>query len=440
MQTTMLNSFNILDKLLLDLSIQNNKYNICLDSLMTVGARINPKRSFLFISKLLGKHLEVNPVIPKVAGHLLANLYTDYYHNTEMSNIDTLVKALDSDVDGLNEELNKKFTLPSSVLFIGFAETATGLGHGVFSAFNNAYYTHTTREEIQDYKSIFDFEEEHSHATGHSCFLLEKSLFQIADRVVLIDDEITTGKTALNLMKEINKHLGVKRFTVLSILDWRTKEWLDYEKDFCKKNDIEVDILALINGEINVTKEYTFEDTAVKKTPSSYPVIPQVLNIDFMDKRIIESKLQFTTTTGLIDYSLYTGRFGIPSFYNDDIENISTEVGLHLSSVRKSTKSLVLGMGEFIYIPSRIASHMGDNVYYKSATRSPIFCEEDNNYPIKNSIQFKLNDIQYYLYNMKETFEEVFIIHENPITEDDKEKLIEQLALCNVKYINFFRF
>lgn len=440
MNTTTLNSFNILDRLSFDLSIQENKYNIELDSLMTIGARINPKRSFLFISKLLGKHLEVNPIIPKLAGHLLSNLYTDFYHKTNLSDVPTLIKALDGDLEGVNIELNKQFTLPKPVLFIGFAETATGLGHGVFSAFNNGYYTHTTREQILDMNSIFNFEEEHSHATGHSCFLLEKTLFDVSERIVLIDDEITTGKTALNLMKEINKHLGVKKFTVLSLLDWRTKEWIDYQKQFCIDNDIEVDILSLISGEIIITKEYTFEDTFIKEEPLSYPTIPMVSDISFSGDSITGNKLPCLTSNGSIDYSIYTGRFGMPSDYNRDIEEISSNVGFHLSAKRKSPKTLVIGMGEFIYIPSRIASYMGEDVFYKSSTRSPIFCDEAKDYPINSRIQFKLSDIQYYLYNMKDNFDEIFIIHENPIAEEDKHEIISQLALCSVKYINFYKF
>jgi len=435
-----LNSFNILDRLSLDLFIQKNKYNIDLNSLITIGARINPKRSFLFMSKLLGKHLSVNPNVPKLAGHMLGNLYTNFYYGTDFSDMSMLINSLDGKVNGINEELNKKFTLPNPVLFIGFAETATGLGHGVFSAFNNGYYTHTTREQILDMTSIFDFEEEHSHATGHSCFLLEKQLFDISERIVLVDDEITTGKTALNLMKEINKHLGVKKFTVLSILDLRTEEWINYQKQFCIDNNIEVDILSLISGEINVIKDHIFEDNFVDEDVLSYPIIPMVSDIRFSDNCISGNKLPCLTSNGPIDYSIYTGRFGMPSDYNENIETISADIGFHLSAKRKSSKTLVVGMGEFIYIPSRIAAYMGNNILYKSSTRSPIFCDESNDYPINSRIQFKLRDIQYYLYNMKESCDEIFIIHENPITEEDKHELIKQLALCNIKNINFYKF
>lgn len=438
MKKTTLNSFNILDKLSLDLSINENIYNIDIDSLMTVGARINPKRSFLFISKLLGKHLDVNPNIPKVAGHLLSNLYLKHYHNVDFSNVDTLVKALNGNVEGLDKELNRKYLLDSPVLFIGFAETATGLGHAVFSSFYNGYYTHTTREDIKDYKSVFDFNEEHSHATGHSCFLIEKSLFNIANRVVLIDDEITTGKTSLNLIKEIKENFGVDKFTILSILDWRTKEWLDYEKKFCDENNIDLDVLSLISGEINITKDYTFEDTAIEESISNTVTAPTVRNIS--KSNISGNKISALTNKGEVYYSKYTGRFGIPSFYNDDIEKMSKYMGYCLSKERKYDKTLVLGMGEFIYIPSRIASFMGDNVYYKSSTRSPIFCNEGDNYPIQNRIKFKINDIQYYLYNMKDVYEEVFIIHETPLSNRDKNEIIKQLALCNLRNIVFFKF
>ena len=71
----MKNYYNILDKLKIDLTIKENLYSVNPDSLFRVGARINPKRSFLFISKIIGKHLRINPDTMFAAGKLLGLIY-----------------------------------------------------------------------------------------------------------------------------------------------------------------------------------------------------------------------------------------------------------------------------------------------------------------------------------------------------------------------------
>ena len=71
-------------------------------------------------------------------------------------------------------------TLPDQTLFIGFAETATGLGHAVFNLFDQAYYLHTTREQIPQLASELNFNEDHSHAVNHRCYPLDVDLIKAA--------------------------------------------------------------------------------------------------------------------------------------------------------------------------------------------------------------------------------------------------------------------
>ena len=53
------------------LSLEENKK---LDSLIGFGSRINKKRGFLFVSKVLGKHLPVKPFVMKNIYKELAKL------------------------------------------------------------------------------------------------------------------------------------------------------------------------------------------------------------------------------------------------------------------------------------------------------------------------------------------------------------------------------
>ncbi len=61
-----------------DINIRENKCNLNLNDLIIMGKRINnPKRNFLFISKVLGKHIEAKPSICKEIGLKLARLIFD---------------------------------------------------------------------------------------------------------------------------------------------------------------------------------------------------------------------------------------------------------------------------------------------------------------------------------------------------------------------------
>lgn len=77
----------------------------------------------------------------------------------------------------------------------------------------------------------------------------------------------------------------------------------------------------------------------------------------------------------------------------------------------------MLGHGENIYIPSRIAEYIRGEVYYRSTTRSPIYCSDEEGYPIKESHIFYHKGIKYYFYNKSNIEKEYdFVIL---ITEDD---------------------
>ena len=79
------------------------------------------------------------------------------------------------------KSLKYKSKLPTKTVFIGFAETATGLGHAVFNHFEDAIYIHTTREEMLNMEPSFFFEEEHSHATSHRVYVPNRNPIRCGD-------------------------------------------------------------------------------------------------------------------------------------------------------------------------------------------------------------------------------------------------------------------
>lgn len=94
---------------------------IALDELFDVAERRNPKRAFLFVSKVLGRHIPVKPSVMRAVYQQLAALFP----------------ACDQ----------------GPVLFIGMAETAVGFGAGVFDevrgSVSDPVYLTSTRHPVE---------------------------------------------------------------------------------------------------------------------------------------------------------------------------------------------------------------------------------------------------------------------------------------------------
>jgi hypothetical protein len=181
--------YKILDGLEVEVKVTSNPYNLQLDHLFEMAARINKKRGFLFVSKLLGKHIPVHAALSLASGAVLGRLYECSILDRPVSvPIYELQNAFENtkQAELLYERLlETKIRVDEPTLFIGFAETATALGHSMFDTFEgNIAFLHTTREQIDYRKSLINFEEEHSHAVSHRCYAEDHNLFNNASRIV----------------------------------------------------------------------------------------------------------------------------------------------------------------------------------------------------------------------------------------------------------------
>jgi len=431
----MLSYYNLLDKLELETTITENPYGFKTEELFLLGARVNPKRSFLFISKLLGKHLSTSPDIPKATGQLLAELFAKEAEGLDLNKSEILVPYLKSQKSDAKVKriLKQQFELAKKTLFIGFAETATGLGHAVSSAFKNSWYIHTTREELSDIQSVFDFEEEHSHATDHRCYLPDKEILTDTEHIVLIDDEMTTGKTSLNLIRSLHSKYPKNHFTILCLLDWRTNEQREMYKKAQRELGIQINVLSLVKGSVNYNSEafFQYEHNEERGYSSRYESI---------DLKMKNREMHMTKQNEPVSYLKLTGRFGMDTNQNNLLETEACEIGERLKEMRKHEHTLVIGTGEFMYIPSRIASYMGDGVEYKSTTRSPIYPNNESGYPIKSRIQYKdQDDITHYLYNLNNEVKEMFVLTEKETTRSVMEEMTYCFRKSGIETITFIR-
>jgi adenine/guanine phosphoribosyltransferase-like PRPP-binding protein len=320
--------------------------------------------------------------------------------------------------------------LPEEDIVIGFAETATGLGHSVFEVFENAKYIHTTRETVE-IEPVLEFVEEHSHATGHIVFSQDSDFFNNNSSVILVDDEITTGKTSLNIIEKMHAKYPRKCYSILTILDWRSNEHKKRYKDMEKQLGIEINVYSLISGNVETRGTADLKkDIYSNKADSGNTE----MNEYYFDK-------YFQRIYG--EYIEYTGRFGMSSLKQRELENIAKQIADEIGKDKTSQsqeKTLFLGVGEFMYIPLKIASFYKGDVVYHSSTRSPILARETENYAIQNKFRFyNIYDetINEFIYNIpNDYYDELYIFYERYSSGTELDKLKEKLKSLGIPKIN----
>lgn len=385
------------------INIMDNPKNLNIDEFLTVGIRNNTKRRFLFISKMLGKHLPCSPIKCDEEGKLLAYEYISKYGKGERTTV------------------------------IGFAETATALGHSFFNYLPESLeYVHTTRENIQD-EEFLEFNEEHSHAVGHKLYLGYLKSINISDTVILVDDEITTANTCINIINKIHKRYPKKKYIIASILNWVNEENMIKIYELEKKLNCQIRFVYLFKGEF----EFHVDEAQINKYCE--------INSEVTEKINGNSNIEITYIHLNLDnyicnnkYIKYTGRFGIDK--EDQIklqEVIMRECEKIITE--KDSKKLVLGTEEFMYIPMLFAKCIEGEVHFHSTTRSPIIHCNQNNYDVKSKIQIKSYynmDTVNYIYNTVDSdYDECFIFVELKYNEKLDEDIFKMFRGSKVKKV-----
>jgi len=164
-----------------------------LERLCDFALRRNPRRAFLIVSKVLGRHIPARPSDMRAAMRDLAALVPQ--------------------------------DLPGPVLTIGMAETAVALGQGVAEELARGpgfegLTLHSTRQQL-DHPLLCRFEEPHSHASAHLLYRPDEVDLAAFRTLVLVDDEVSTGTTLANLAAALLEHLpAIEQVVVASLTDW----------------------------------------------------------------------------------------------------------------------------------------------------------------------------------------------------------------------------
>ena len=348
-----------------------------LDDLLSFAERINPKRAFLFVSKVLGKHIPVAPSVMQKSYQDLAAL------------------------------IPKNLPYPISV--IGMAETAVGLGAGVYRELKpdfgeNAIFLTTTRHPVETLPTLGLFLEEHSHAQDqfilsshdaikHQHILSSKTL-------ILVDDEISTGKTFRNLILSLKKSglEHVERIILVTLVNWAEQHLVTDDLG------IPVEVVSLLHG------HWQWQDNNKEIDIQ----MPNVSSTQQQSQKIIA-----------------------PNDWGREPTFLECSVWQKIESIQAHEKVLVLGSGEFTWIPFLMAEQLEKQdveVYFSSTTRSPIMQGQS----IESICLFKDNyglNMNNYAYNVKhQEFDRVFLIIETAKDSVDP-LLFEQIK--NLEIISY---
>jgi hypothetical protein len=431
-------SFTILDAIDVDIAVTANPYLLPLNELLIMAARINKKRSFLFVSKVLGKHLPIQPQKGLLTSALLAVKYAETVKDTECPNKEKLIKSFFQN----KSDFQRSTFIPKGInpVIIGFAETATSLGHAFFDCFEKAEYFHTTREEIAGLQSSITFEEEHSHATSHRCYIPIEMINNNRE-IILVDDEMTTGKTALNIIQSIHQQFPRKEYTVVSILDWRSAEHIQQFAEMERKLGIKINSVSLLAGEVTVNQKKSLSaEQDENKNELQYQSVIEELSLSSFFKPTAFSSFALSG----ISFIQETGRFGISSADNLALQENISQASTFLKQKRSGGKTLCLGTGEFMYIPMKLAAEMGNNVFYQSTTRSPVFIQDIPDYGARHGIHFSNPEdlvVSHFVYNIPPgEYDELFVFFERKVEEYQLKPFLLQLEKLQIKSIKIVFF
>ncbi|NGZ74866.1 phosphoribosyltransferase family protein [Saccharibacillus alkalitolerans] len=438
-----------------------NPFGLHPDDLFRMAARINKKRSFLFVSRILGKHIPVDPHQSLLGGAALALLWQRRRAEEGAGNDkslsapvqDTLACSLEevcSALRGGGEEArelygrlkNRKLETETPTLFIAFAETATALGHAMYDCFaGDTRFLHTTREMLVGQEPVLRFEEEHSHATAHRCYAREASFFEGEDTVVLVDDEVTTGKTALNIIRDLQGKHPRRHYVVASLLDWRGVSDRERFAELEAELGITIETLSLIEGVIEV------EGGPVERLPQPAPDRresggQQLIRHDLAPffTHLAAVSADSAGRTSDCPYLEWTGRFGMHEADNARLDRQVLEASAYLAARRTGTRTLCMGTGEFMYVPMRIAAGMGEGVRYQSSTRSPIHVRDEEGYAVRSGFPHVSPDdpgVAHFFYNVPAgEYDEIFVFLERMPTEANLKPLLRALENTGVPVVH----
>ncbi len=337
-----------------------------LPELVGLALRENRKRAHLLVSTVLGKHVPQRPAVVHGAGLELGRRVRDLLASLPEESADRAV-------------------------VLGYAETATGLGHSVADGLD-APYLHSTRRPVPGLTPVGGFEEEHSHATSHLLLPADPGLLAGDGPLVLVDDEFSTGTTVLNTIRELHANHPREHYVVVALVDLRGPADRRRLADTAAELGVRLDLVALADGGVELPAdvldraERLIAEAGPAPEPPAAPAAPLV-------------RVDLDWPTGLPD----GGRHGFTREHRARLEaalpGLAEQLAAAVEPGDSDGRVLVLGFEELMYAPLRLADALAerlpggtDRVHYSTTTRSPVLAVDDPGYAIRTRLAFPAHD------------------------------------------------
>ena len=321
-----------------------------IDDLVVPGLRRNPKRAHLWVSTVLGKHIPVPPAVIFAAAGDLGDLVSSALQAHQLS--DSLV--------------------------FGFAETATGLGHAVARQIDAGQYLQSTRRHEAGVPVVARFEEGHSHATDHLIVPTDPHSLSTDLPVVLVDDEISTGATALDAIRSMQHIHPRSLYVVASLVDMRTEADVARCRQSAGELGTVVEFISLARGRTVIPEELPAKvvDLPAPEAPASI-------------RRGSVERLDTDWPIDLPD----GGRYGFTRAEWPRFDSAVTAMARQVAARLDPARSLVVvGHEELMYLPQRLAGALADfieaPIVSQTTTRSPTHVIDHRGYPLRRGYRF----------------------------------------------------
>lgn len=332
-----------------------------LSGMLGLALRRNPKRAHLLVSNVLGKHVPQSPSVVHGQGIALGRRVRDLLGTEEAR----------------------------EAVVLGYAETATGLGHSVADGVGVAPYLHSTRRPVAGVARAGGFEEAHSHATSHLLLPEHPDLLAGPGPLILVDDEFSTGNTVLNTIRDLHERYPRERYVVVALVDMRSEADLARFERFAAEIGARVDLIAAASGTVRLPEGVLEKGQAlVAEHEREAPDAPATGS----PGRAVRVELGWPR--GLPD----GGRHGFTPGQRIRLDGALPAMAARLAEALPddARRMLVLGFEELMYAPLRLARELEQvvsaEVRFSTTTRSPVLALDDPGYAIRSRIVFPAHD------------------------------------------------
>lgn len=368
--------------------------------LLGLALRHNPRRAQLLVSRVLGKHVPTDPRLVRAAGLLLGGLVADALADraARALPVPLLHAAVAGDrtaTEALHAGARAGIGEPPDALVLGFAETATALGHCVAEGLGGAEVLHSTRRPVAGFTAAGGFTEEHSHATDHLLLPADPGLLRGGRPLVLVDDELSTGRTALNTITALHRAAPRERYVVAALVDVRAPGG-ELAAGVAALG-ARLDVVALTRGTVELPPDIAEKAAAVRadlgaRTPRLAHTRPATSAHPERDSRV---ELRGPGWPVGLPAGARHG-FGPPEHRALTAalprlaDRLAREAGL-----RPGERTLVLGTEELMHLPLRLAERLaeaGHDVAFSTTTRSPAVVVDEPGYALTTGISFPAHD------------------------------------------------